>query len=133
LTIAMNKAMKIQLNTDIHIEGTQALAAWIRSTIEHALARFGEHLSRVEVHLSDENGDKGGPQDQRCLLEARLEGRQPMVVTAHAATVEQALQGAIHKLARRLDGTLGRQQGHRTPLVVPSTVVKPPTSLPECG
>lgn len=105
--------MKIQLNTDVHIEGTEALAAWVRTTLEHSLARYDEHLSRVEVHLSDENGDKGGPQDQRCLLEARMEGRQPMVVTARAATLEKALQGAVHKLARRLEDTIGRLHEHR--------------------
>lgn len=105
--------MKIQLNTDVHTEGTEALAAWVRTTLEHSLARYDEHLSRVEVHLSDENGAKGGPQDQRCLLEARLEGRQPMVVTARAATLEKALQGAVHKLTRRLEGAIGRLHEHR--------------------
>ena len=81
--------------------------------MEHALARFAEHVTRVEVHLSDENAGKSGPNDQRCLLEARLEGRQPVAVTEHAATMHQALQGAAQKLARLLDSTLGRLSEHR--------------------
>ncbi|MBT9598213.1 MAG: HPF/RaiA family ribosome-associated protein [Vitreoscilla sp.] len=105
--------MKIQLNTDVHIEGTEALAAQVSATVEQALERFQEHITRVEVHLSDENGGKSGPHDQRCMLEARLEGRQPVAVTEHAATLEQAVQGAAQKLARLLDTTLGRLHDHR--------------------
>jgi ribosome-associated translation inhibitor RaiA len=105
--------MKIQLNTDINIEGTEALAAQVRKTVEQALARFVEHVTRVEVHLSDENAGKSGQQDQRCMLEARLEGRQPVAVTEHAATLEQAVHGAAQKLAHLLDSRLGRLHDHR--------------------
>jgi len=105
--------MKIQLNTDDHIDGTEALAAQVRATVEQALQRFAEHITRVEVHLSDENGAKSGQRDQRCMLEARLEGRQPVAVTDHAATLEQAVHGAAQKLERLLDSTLGRLHDHR--------------------
>lgn len=105
--------MKIQFNTDVNIDGTEALAAYVSATIEEALARFSEHVTRVEVHLSDENGDKSGQQDQRCMLEARLEGRQPIAVTDHAATLDQAVHGAARKLAHLLDSTLGRLHDHR--------------------
>ncbi len=107
------KPMKIQLNTDVHIDGTEALAAHVAATVEQALERFSDHVTRVEVHLSDENGDKSGQQDHRCMLEARLEGRQPVAVTDHAATLEQAVHGAAQKLARLLDSALGRLHDHR--------------------
>ena len=45
--------MKIQLNTDAHIEGTEALAAKVNSIIKLALARFEDHITRIEVHLND--------------------------------------------------------------------------------
>jgi len=105
--------MKIQLNTDVHIEGTEALAAQVNATVEQALERFGEQITRIEVHLSDESGGKRGQRDQRCMLEARLEGRQPVAVTEHAATLEQAVHGAALKLAHLLDSTLGRLHDHR--------------------
>ncbi len=105
--------MKIQINTDVNINGTEALAAQVTATVEQALERFAEHITRVEVHLSDENGAKSGQRDQRCMLEARLEGRQPVAVTDHAATMEQAVHGAAHKLAHLLDSTLGRVHDHR--------------------
>lgn len=105
--------MKIQLNTDAHIEGTEALAAHVSATLKQALSHYQQRVTRVEVHLSDENGGKAGPQDHRCMLEARLEGRQPVAVTDHAATLDQALNGAAQKLVRLLDSTLGRLQNHR--------------------
>jgi ribosome-associated translation inhibitor RaiA len=73
----------------------------------------GDHVTRVEVHLSDENTGKSGRRDQRCMLEARIEGRQPVAVTDQAATVEQAVHSAAQKLARLLDSTLERLHDHR--------------------
>ena len=105
--------MKIQVNTDVHVDGTESLAAWVSATLEQMLERFSEHVTRVEVHLRDENGARGGQMDQRCMLEARIEGRQPVAVTEHAATLDQAVQGAGHKLVRLLDSTLGRLRDHR--------------------
>jgi len=106
-------SMKIQVNTDVHIEGNEALAARVSSTVEQALKRFGDDVTRIEVHLGDENGRKSGQQDHRCMLEARLEGRQPVAVTEYAATLEQAVHGAAQKLARMLDSTLGRLRDPR--------------------
>jgi len=37
--------MKIQLNTDDHIDGTEALAAEVSATDEQALERFSEHIT----------------------------------------------------------------------------------------
>jgi ribosome-associated translation inhibitor RaiA len=116
--------MKIQLNTDDHVDGSAALAAQVTATVEQALGRFREHVTRVEVHLSDENAGKSGPKDQRCMLEARLEGRQPVAVTDQAETLQQAVNGATQKLVRLLDSTLGRLNEHRqktSGLPVPGT------------
>lgn len=105
--------MKIQVNTDVHSVSNEAQADWIRALIEKALERFQAHVTRVEVHLSDENGSKTGPNDQRCMLEARLEGRQPVAVTERGATLEQAVQGAAQKMVHLLESTFGRLHEHR--------------------
>jgi ribosome-associated translation inhibitor RaiA len=101
--------MQIQTNTDSNIDGHEALATQVNSTVESALSRFSDHITRVEVQLSDENsGKKGGNDDMRCVIEARLEGRQPVAVTHEAATVDQAVDGAADKLHRMIESTLGR-------------------------
>ena len=110
--------MQIQINTDHNIEGHQALTDHISSVIENALSRFSDHITRVEVHLSDENSDKkSGIDDMRCMMEARLEGRQPIAVTYQATTLDQAVDGAADKLVNLIERTLGRvhdQESHRT-------------------
>ncbi|MEO7254707.1 MAG: HPF/RaiA family ribosome-associated protein [Casimicrobium sp.] len=100
--------MKIQVNTDAHIEGHEALATHVSTTVEHALRHFHDRVTRVEVHLSDENGGKSGAHDKRCVMEARLEGRQPIAATDEAASLHQAIRGAADKLARLIDSQLGR-------------------------
>jgi ribosome-associated translation inhibitor RaiA len=105
--------MKIQVNTGAHIDGHDRLAAHVSETVEQALGHFRDHITRVEVHLSDENGDKSGLHDHRCMLEARLQSRQPVAVTEHAATQDQAVHGAAKKLAHLLDSTFGRVQTAR--------------------
>ena len=66
----------------------------------------------MEVHLSDENGDKQGLNDKRCVIEARLSGMKPIAVTNHANTHEQAVGGAVDKLKTSLDAILGRLRNH---------------------
>ena len=110
--------MQIQMNTDGNIEGHEALATQVSSVVESALSRFGDRITRVEVHLSDENSDKkDGNGDMRCVMKARLEGRQPIAVTHQAANLDQAVDGAADKLTKLVEHTLGRQreqQSHRT-------------------
>jgi ribosome-associated translation inhibitor RaiA len=100
--------MHVQINTDRNIQGSEALSAQVEAVVTGALGRFVEQVTRVEVHLSDENGGKGGSDDKRCLMEARLEGRPPTAVTHQAATLEAAMDGAAGKLARAIESTLGR-------------------------
>lgn len=100
--------MQIQINTDHHIEGHEALAAWATGEVKNALNHFSTQVTRVEVHLSDENGHKSGQNDKRCLLEARLEGRKPLAVTHNASTLYLAVTGAAGKLTRLMEHTLGR-------------------------
>ncbi len=103
--------MKVILNTDSNIQGDEALADHVDGVVESVLGRFASQLTRVEVHLSDVNAGKGGDQDKRCVMEARLEGRQPMIVDSDADTVRAAISGAAHKLKRALDSSLGRLAG----------------------
>ena len=101
--------MHVQINTDSNIEGDNALTQQVEAVVRGALGRFSERITRVDVHLSDENSDrKTGIDDMRCLLEASLVGLQPTVVSHQAATVEQAVDGAAGKLKRSLETTFGR-------------------------
>ncbi len=99
--------MKIQINTDNNIEGSDELTQQTQAVVESALERFAQQITRVEVHLSDENSQKGG-NDKRCVMEARLEGRRPEAVTHQAASLSDAVDGAAEKLKASIESTLGR-------------------------
>ncbi|MGE0701962.1 MAG: HPF/RaiA family ribosome-associated protein [Hyphomicrobiaceae bacterium] len=99
--------MHIEISTDNNIKGS-GLGPHVDSVVESALGHLASQITRVEVHLSDENAGKGGSDDKRCVMEARLEGRKPQAATHSAATVEQAIKGAADKLKRVLESTLGR-------------------------
>lgn len=105
--------MKIQINTDKNIPGHEADAHSVETILEHALARFSDQITRIEVHLSDENSAaKSGMVDKRCLLEVRLAGRQPTSVSDQAQTVDQAVRGAAHKMVSSLESELGKLGKH---------------------
>jgi len=112
--------MQVQINTDHNIEGHEALAAQVSDIVESALSRVSDHITRVEVHLSDESSDKSGQNHKRCMMEARMEGRQPIAVTHKAAALDQAVDGAADKLARLIESTLGRRRDQESRRTAPA-------------
>lgn len=106
--------MQVQINTDHNIEGHDAVAKHVTAVLQRALGKWSEHITRVEVHLSDEKNSKSEHHDKRCMLEARLEGRGPLSVTDHATTLHQAIDGAADKLVRVVDSTLKRLHDQKT-------------------
>ena len=93
---------------------TSADAANLTAEVESGLARYVDRLTRVEIHLSDVNGPKGGP-DSRCVLEARAAGRQPVAVTHEAGSVDEAVSGAVERMDRLLASTFDRLDDRRGP------------------
>ena len=104
--------MQIQFNTDKNVTASEDLIDSSTSLISEELSRFDDQITRVEVHLSDENGNKDGINDKRCMVEARLAGMQPIAVTDHANTHEQAVSGAIDKLKTSLETITGRLKNY---------------------
>ncbi len=54
--------MQIQVNTDKNIAGSEDLQQQVEGVVEGHLGRFGDRITRVEVHV---NGDKPGDDDNR--------------------------------------------------------------------
>ncbi len=104
--------MLIQINTDNNIEGGARMSAYFTEILEQTLSRFNDQITRLEVHLSDVNSHKEGTDNKRCLLEARLKGLNPVVVTHHAETIDFAVNGAADKLKKTLESTIGRLRNH---------------------
>jgi len=108
--------MQIQINTGESVNGREALHSHTEDVVRDVLGRFAEHITRIEVHMSDVNGQKAGDNDKRVLMEARIAGRQPIAVTEQAGSLHQAIDGATQKLRRSLDTTFGKiADQRRTP------------------
>jgi ribosome-associated translation inhibitor RaiA len=112
--------MQININTDRTIDKHQGLDEHVQTVVQGAIGRFAEHVSRVDVHLSNENKEKQADGGNQCMIEARVTGYQPVVVHGHALNLHQAISNAGGKLARALDSALGRlhaKQMHERPPV----------------
>lgn len=104
--------MKIQFNTDKNITGKESLEAYVAGRISDGLSQFDEKITRIEVHLSDENAHKSGHEDIQCKLEARLEGMQPVTVTGKGGTKEKAVSDSISKMKAVLSTAMGKLKEH---------------------
>ena len=100
--------MQVQVHADSSVKSNAVLAQTVEETVGNAVRRWTPRITRVEVHLSDINGQKGGADDKRCLLEARIGGLQPIAVTHQAGTLHDAVEGAADKLKKILQNTMER-------------------------
>ena len=101
--------MTIQINTDNHIEGSQKMEDYYRERLETGLAHYTELITRLEVHVADLNADKGGDDDIQVRIEARIRGKEPVLVEAKHENQEAALSAAIDKIQgvmRKVKGKL---------------------------
>jgi ribosomal subunit interface protein len=102
--------MKIQLNTDKNIEGTAMLEKYVADKISSSLKHFADHITRIEVHLSDQNADKPGKDDIQCKMEARVAHLKPVTVVSNSATKEKALDTATDKMKAALNTIIGKMK-----------------------
>ncbi len=105
--------MQFQFNSDSSVMGTENVAERIEASVRQKLARFEDRLTRLEVHVSDENARKGGDDDKACMIEARPRGGKPIGVTEHASKVDDAARKAANTMAQRLERVLGKAEKHK--------------------
>ena len=113
--------MQILVNTGHNIKGGDLLIQYVKGLLDDSLNSFKDEVTRVEVHISDENGDKGGDDDLRCTMEARIRGLQPIAVTHNDENIDLAITGATDRITRSVRKTLEKrrevkltQQRHKT-------------------
>ncbi|MEL7188335.1 MAG: HPF/RaiA family ribosome-associated protein [Pseudomonadota bacterium] len=104
--------MQFQFNSDSSVMGTENVAERIEAMMRDKMARFEDRLTRLEVHVSDENAHKGGADDKTCMVEARPRGGRPIGVTEHAGDVDTAARRAANTMVQRLERVLGKGDKH---------------------
>lgn len=103
--------MHIQVNTDHHVQGGDALKTHVENLLNDSLNNFKDEVTRVEVYIADENGHKGGDDDMRCTMEARIKGLKPLVVTHHSDNIHTAIDGAAERIIRSVRKTVEKRRG----------------------
>ena len=83
----------------------------VRERLEMVVGRFGERLASIEVHLKDENANKGGV-DKTCSIDAKLIPRGTLHVHATEREFGEAIRKAIHRLETVVAKTVDR--GHHS-------------------
>ena len=112
--------MLVQVNAGNGIHVQEDVARRIEATVQDALTHHADSITRVEVHLSDENRHKGGGDDMRCMMEARIEGRKPIAVTSLAGSLPVAIDGAAEKLEKAVGRELGKARALASSVPAPA-------------
>ena len=98
--------MKIQIHAR-DFEMTEALREHILRRCRFVLSRLRDSVRRVEIHLADENGPKGGV-DKRCLVRIKSDGFSEIVIK----DVENDLYVAVDRALSRAKRSLLRRIGY---------------------
>jgi ribosomal subunit interface protein len=98
--------MQILINAP-NVDMPTALSEFIELRTKEVLGHFEKHITRVEIHLQDQNAHKGG-NDIRCKVEVRPRGLEPMAVEHTAEKEADAVRKALDKMKSALDRRLGR-------------------------
>ena len=105
--------MNIEIRTDKNIQNSDRLIGYVRAELNEEFQRHSERITHFSVHLSDENGAKGGDDDLKCMIEARPAGLKPVVVNHRGHNVDTAIAGAIDRLKRSLEHVIEKTEKPR--------------------
>ena len=85
----------------------QSLRAFVDERLEHALGRFRHMVGGVDVHISDENGPRGG-EALRCRVVVDMRREGALVVEETRADPFTAVAHAMERI-----GTTMRKHANR--------------------
>lgn len=100
--------MLIQVNFG-DVQHSAALTSWAEERIRDQLGHLTEKLTRVEVHLRDDNSAaKSSHDDKRCVMEARIAGRRPLAVDHAGGDMYDVIDETAGKLKRAVKTDIER-------------------------
>lgn len=115
--------MQVLINSHQIETASVSFQEWVTAAVVNELERFDDFLTRVEVHVSDENAHKSGARDKRCQIEMRPRGHQPLSVTNHDESLELAVNGAAEKARHALEHLMGKLDVRGNPAKMAETSV----------
>ena len=100
--------MRIEIQTQ-NFSLTDALRSHVQRRLRLTLTRFGEHVQRIVVRLSDINGPRGG-EDKRCHVQIILKQLPDVVVEDVEADLYVAIDRASDRASRTVERRLSRSR-----------------------
>lgn len=94
------------------IDVPDPLHAYVENSLNETLKHHADRLTRVEVHLKDQNSNQKNGIDKRCLIEARPRGMDPIAVEHDASEFRDAVHQAVLKLERALQHRFDKRKTH---------------------
>lgn len=90
--------MQIQVSTQHLSVNKEHTAKYVREVLLKALMPYRQHITNVEVHIQDTNGDKNTPMDKQCTIEVHVAKLAPCVVQAKATDLHHLIHSAANKI-----------------------------------
>jgi ribosome-associated translation inhibitor RaiA len=100
--------MRTHVTTTGAIHAHQAFRDQVVESVDETMSRFGDIVTRVDIHLVEESARRSSAESVRCTAEAHVAGHGTVVVTQHAEHVEPAVREAVEKLEGSIARALGR-------------------------
>ena len=82
---------------------------FVREHLQVSFEKFADKISRIEVHLLDENGQKGGGDDKICTIDVKLSGMGLLHVRAKNDDIYSSILKAIQRADASIAKTLDRK------------------------
>jgi ribosome-associated translation inhibitor RaiA len=102
--------MLIQVNFG-DVERSDAIDQFARDKVTKELGHLTDKLTRVEVHLRDDNSaGKSSSNDKRCTMEARPAGRKPLTVEHAGDDLYKVITETAGKLSRAVKKNVDRAE-----------------------
>lgn len=100
------------MQVDIQSHGfklTDGIRGYLMKRLACGLNHGDDHITRVNVRLSDINGPRGGA-DKRCFIEVRLKRAPALAIEDTEADLYVAIDRATERAGRTMDRRLERQR-----------------------
>jgi ribosome-associated translation inhibitor RaiA len=102
--------MLIQVNFG-DVQHSPAIESWAEERVRTQMGHLAERLTRVEVHLRDDNSaSKSSGDDKRCVMEARIAGRRPLAVDHSGGDLYKVIDETAGKLSRAVKSDIERSK-----------------------
>lgn len=102
--------MQTLINSDNNVEVNADFKNHFIEDLKYYLRRFENYVTRFEVFFSDESSNKETVNDHKCVIEARVKGRNPEKVSSNGNTPKEAFDGAIAKIKSVLDRVVNQNR-----------------------